>query len=226
MPVACREDSTTACSYWFMSRESTGNTLWEKTALASSYDEHATSKQASKQTGRMQAVWLLVVTAVLCGPLASVDATCKTPWKHCGEASEGRLCSVFYVRTHTLYVSTTGSTDIKIGNMIVENCCDNKPCKMELKEHDLLLHLHSRYTYMCCTPSFHPRQQLIGLKSTFTVVNSKIILFQSNTTEQKSRTIIYTTAALEVPLICPHTRLQILLERKQCTGLANLATPS
>ena len=37
--------------------------------------------------------------------------------------------SIMYTHAH---MSTTGSTDIKIGNVIVENCCDDKTCKMEL----------------------------------------------------------------------------------------------
>ena len=87
----------------------------------------------------------------MCGPLASVDATCKTPWEDCGEASEVRLVyvrtlllyynsvlSVYYRAAHKLlllytlctHVSTTGSTDIKIDNVVVENCCA-APCKIE-----------------------------------------------------------------------------------------------
>lgn len=57
----------------------------------------------------MQSVWLLVVAAVVSVHLANVEADCKTPWEDCG------------------------STDIKIDNVVVQNCCSS-PCTVILGE--------------------------------------------------------------------------------------------
>ena len=44
------------------------------------------------------------------------------------------LWSTLSVHAHIVraHMSTTGSTDIKIDNVIVENCCDDQTCKVDL----------------------------------------------------------------------------------------------